>query len=797
MSTPVKLLIFIFGLFVAVILGLIILVETQVTPEKIRDNLLPQIEKAMNRRVDFGEIEIGLFSGVSVADLKVMKTASAEEFISVKALKLHYQLWPLVHGKIVIDQVLLEQPKIFIVRQSDGRFDFDDLIIQLESGVDRKKQKEKTKSNISVSTVPLDVLIKEVLIHDGELYFTDQYKNQTTPYRYQLQKLNFSARQITLHDLFPIDISVVVNESQVDISGHYNINTRTGDLLIHLAPLDLIQFAPYYRHLVPLKLGSALVSANLEIDLQPAQLNSKGHFECDQIDLVLPHVPEVEFSQAKLQADYALAYDFAKEKFSFSTLLLSFNELKIGAEGELDLKTDDPYLVSTLTLNQLDLRQLMQTMPTTLARDYQKYSLAGQLDGKFELAGRLSNGLGIMKTAKVNLTRVQASTNNGRAGISGELSYADQQLLADNLVLNYGELEALLKLKAENLFGDMIHGEFELTAKDVNVNSLLAKHGVETQGSVENKDNQIVPQPPDSKPKISEPGPFHVPVEMAGHLSVERLLYRQLTMEDVTAELSLRNDRLAINNLSAQVNGGEFKAHSIIDLGVQGLAYQGQMTLTQPDVIPLVSGLMPQTGQSVSGQLQWQNNFTGRGTLPDNLLHSLQVEGEFSVLKGLIKDSPLLAELAVFLGDSELKVLSFKSLTGQYNLQDGLTHLSADLDSTKAKLKPRGTIGIDGHINLKIDTRLAPEIIAKLGANSSLKKILTDQNGWGVLPLEFGGTLLHPTVGFDTQALQKQTLEKAKEQASQKLLEKIAPGTDNNAPIKQLLDNTLNKLFGN
>ena len=797
MSTPLKLLIY-FVFFVGVaILALIILVETQVTPEKIRENFLPQIEKATHRRVDFGAIEIGLFSGVTVTDLKVMKKAVSEDFISVKALKLHYQLWPLLRGSVVIDQVLLEHPSINVSRQVDGKFNFDDLINRSEALTDKEQKQKPASSNLSVSKVPLDVLIKEVHINDGELYFTDQYKNQRTPYRYQLQKLNLSARQITFNDLFPIDISAVVNGSQVDISGHYNIAAHTGDLLIHLAPLDLIQFAPYYRHLIPVKLGSALLSANLEVELLETQFSSKGHLECAQVDLVSPQIPGVEFNQENLQVDYALAYDVNKDKLSISTLLLNFNGLKIGAEGEVDLKTDDPFLVATVTMDQLDLRQVMQTVPPELIRDYQKYSLAGSLDGRFELAGKLSTGLDLLKNARLNLIGVQASTNNFRAGISGELNYADQQLAAENLVFNYGELESSLKLKAENLFGDIIRGEFSLTAKEVDLNKLLARPKTETRTSVVNDSAQAGQQQLNQQTKGSELGPFHIPAEMTGSLSIGRLLYKELSMDNVTADINLKNDLLAITNLVAQLNGGELKGNSMVDLGVQGLAYQGQMALTQPDVTTLVSGLVPQTGQSVSGQLQWQNNFSGHGTVADKLLPALQMKGQFNLHQGMVKGSPLLAQLATFLGDPELKVLSFKAFTGQYDLRDGLARLNGDLDSSKTKLKAQGSVSIGGRINLKLDAHLAPEGVDRLRVNSNLKQLLTNQDGWGVLPLKIGGTLAQPTVGVDTKALQEQTLEKTKEQASRKLLEKLAPDTKDNEPIKQLLDNTLNKLFGN
>ena len=86
--------------------------------------------------------------------------------------------------------------------------------------------------------------------------------------------------------------------------------------------------------------------------------------------------------------------------------------------------------------------------------------------------------------------------------------------------------------------------------------------------------------------------------------------------------------------------------------------------------------------------------------------------------------------------------------------------------------------------------------MAKLGVSKSLKQAISDQDGWGTLPLQFKGTLSHPEISYDSTALQNQVLEKAKEKASQKLLDKLVPDGGETEPIQQLLDNTLNKLFG-
>jgi len=794
MSFPVKFLIFIVSVVLILAIALAVVIKTQVTPTKVRETLLPLAEKNLQRDVDFGEIKIGLFSGISVADLQVMQKKSEGKFFSVKAAELHYQFLPLLTGKVVVDQILLDQPEIYVTRLPDGQFNFSDLLPEPTG------DKNTTVVADDNGSTPLprafNLLVKEVDIKDGELQYVDKFTNARSPFRYALNKLNFKARQITFDKAFPVDLSAIINGSNIDISGHYDLSRQVGDLIVHLAPLNLVQFAPYYRSTIPGKLGSAQLALNLEVDIAPELISSKGQIDLNNVDLVLDQFPKSGLKGAKLGADYALTFNPHKKLLKISTFLLNFNEINLGAEGEFDLSAAEPYMVLTLLLKHFDLREVMQNLPGELSKDYQKYSFAGLIDGQIALSGKLDSGINLVNSAQFSLSDIRASSENLRAGISGDITYVDKVLQTENLFLQYGDQQIQLQVNAERTADDIFRGEFALSAETLDLNKILPESNAITKNAGGN--GAAVPRAEHQKTLAEDIGPYDLPIDMVGTLAINRLIYKQLNIDKVTADLSLKDNYLSIQNLSSQIGAGELKGSSRINLGVEGLAYKGQMALSQPNVTTLVAGAIPEAKQSISGQLQWQNNFSGRGILSDNLLQALKLKGEFNLQQGIAKGSPLLENLAGFLGSPDLKVLSFRALTSQYNLRDSLAHITGNLDSSKTKLTPKGTIGIDGRLNLNLDARLAPEIMDKLGVSKSLKQVTVDQNGWGVLPLKIKGNLTHPEIGFDSIALQNQALEKAKEKASQKLLEKIAPGAGEDAePIRKMLDNTLNKLFGN
>lgn len=791
------------GVLVALCIVAVVLVKVLVTPEKIRETVLPLAEDTLQRKVELGEIEIGLLSGVSLRNLKVQNKDGSGDFISVRTLELSYQFWPLLCGQVAIDRVLLEQPKISVVRNPDGSFNFSDLLGEEHPETDASAagKGETTTEQSSSNERSIDLLVSEVAIKSGELLFVDRTQNAQSPYRYRLEKLDLHAAQITFDRPFPLKLSALLNKSKIDLSGRYDLAKQSGSFNLMLEPLDLIQFAPYYRSILPGSLGSALLALDVELDLTPEKLSTKGKLSLDRLDLRLNGLPEAQLEEAKLVVDHAISFHLSRQQLDLSTLFIDFNGIKLGADGTVVLAGEEPQINLALLLDKLDLRKLMQGLPAGLTKAVQSYSLAGLVNGRIELAGKPSAGPKLLKAAKLNLADVQASVDNLRTGVSGDIDYADAAVKAEQLQLKLGDQQASLSFSASNLFGKIIRGEFQLTADRLDSNKLLPaappQQSVEPDGA---SNGQASSTPPVERAKTGaeEIGPFDIPLDMTGSLAVNKLRYAQLTLDQVQADLTLKNNRLKISRLRSGVAGGELLAATEINLGVKGLSYQGEMSLKQSNLINLVAGILPEAGDSVSGLLHWQNNFSGRGTIPDHLLKALQVKGALQLARGKVTGSPLLEQLAGFLGSPDLKVLSFNAFQGNYDLRDGLVHLTADLDSSKARLRPAGTVGLDGSLNMSLDARLAPEVMANLGAKGGLQQALTDENGWGMLPLKIRGSYLDPKFGIDEKILKRQAASKAKQEVKTRLLEKIAPkGDSNSESVRQLLDGPLKKLFGN
>ena len=764
------------GILILGLVGVVIYAQTQVTPDKVRSMLVPLVEDTLHRQVAFGDIQIGFFSGISVADLRVKKQNSKEDFITIKNAKLSYRFLPLLRGRVVVDQVMFDEPVIDVSRFTDGSYNFSDLL-----GKNRSDRGQYPQAARALVSDIFSLFVHEVSVKNGSLTYTDKFKSPNVPYRFALQNLNIHAREIAPDKAFPLDLSVVLNGARLDLSGHYDITHTSGDFLVHLADLDMIPFSPYYRDLLPGKVGSGRVSLNLEVDLQTEQLSSKGKLTLADLDLTLPNGTSLQ--KVHLTTDYALTFDFTRKQLDLSTLLVDLNDLGVGMEGRLDFATKETKMDLAVIFDQLDLRQVMQSLPDQLIRNYRKYSIAGSISGRAQLVGTLGQGSGLLKSAQLTLNGVQASVKDMRGGVSGALSYADAVVTAQNLVLSYGNQQALLNLQATRQPGGLLQGTFSLSAEELNLNELVAA------GSSVSSEEEGNPS------SAGGLGPFALPLDLHGDLTVRKALFKQLVVEQVTADVSLSDNRLRLDRLRGEVGQGRVLADAVVDLGVRGLLYQGQLDLTDVDAAVLAAGLLPDLGATLTGRLQWRSSFWGGGASTQPWLDRLQSKGELSLQQGLIKGFPVVDSLAVFLGVDELHNLKFEDFSAGYDLRDGLVRVNGLLTGSQARLAPLGSIDNDGRLNMNLEVRLAPDLAGRMGASGPFMKVFSDERGWGIIPVRLLGSLAHPELGPDTTAIEKLMMNRVSQDTAREAEEDNSSPSDQES-VKKMLDKTLNKLFG-
>ena len=73
MTKTKKIVLAVLGLLATLFVALIILANILITPERVRDTVLPLAEDALDRKVELGGIDVSLFSGISLQAVAVQK----------------------------------------------------------------------------------------------------------------------------------------------------------------------------------------------------------------------------------------------------------------------------------------------------------------------------------------------------------------------------------------------------------------------------------------------------------------------------------------------------------------------------------------------------------------------------------------------------------------------------------------------------------------------------------------------------------------------------------------------------
>ncbi|MBU0481479.1 MAG: YdbH domain-containing protein [Proteobacteria bacterium] len=156
----------------ALVSGIYIFLTTLLTNflsgPRLKAILIKPVEKALARNVEIGTIKVSIFKGINFTNLVIKDQNPEETFASIDSFNLHYELLPLLQGKLVIKSVQVNNPKLNIVKNKRGILNLANI------GKPVKGQKvEDDPSQEYVDPLPLALTFESVSVSKGTLTFTD------------------------------------------------------------------------------------------------------------------------------------------------------------------------------------------------------------------------------------------------------------------------------------------------------------------------------------------------------------------------------------------------------------------------------------------------------------------------------------------------------------------------------------------------------------------------------------------------------------------------------------------------
>ena len=788
-------------ILVALIVTLVVLAKVLITPERVKETLLPLAEENLNRKIDLGNIEVSLFSGIEIHGLTVYEQDGKEVFVSTDLARLKYQLLPLLAMKVVVDEVRLDKPSIRVVRFKDGQFNFSDLLTTSDDGSGQVKPSASTKSSNEQGSTPIGLLVSNFLLQDGQLIFLDHVLNDEAPYRYEISSLQIAAKGVSFAGEIPLSIQCQLNGSQLALDGHVSLQSLGVNLKVELQDLDAVAFKPYFQNALPGKLGGLKVNLESTVTGTPDEIVLKGNLSFTDLDLLLDAMPDAPLENAQLEIDYDLLFVLNQETLHLRQLGLDYNAIKVNTTGKVSDLLSDFNLDLTVTVPKLQIRQAISALPAGLLDDVSSLDPAGSLSIEAKLSGGADDALALLKSATIDLDSVQATVAGQRPAFSGRLLVTGDQMSSESLQLRLGDNHADINLKADNLYSKPIAIIANISAERFLLEPLLLGNA---GAAIVTDQNEGYTKGKDSTGEI---GPFDIPLHAKGTITVAEAVWKGLAIKNFLARYELKENILNLSRMDGQVAGGSFSNSARVDLGKKGLAYSANLGMKTIQVDPLLTAFAPKAAGSLLGAMDLTFALDGRGTEWQTLSRNLSGAGNLLVADGRLVSPGLVNGLSSFLQLPELTDIQFDNFKSQFKIVDGKVRMDSQLLSKTLKLFPKGTIGLDGSLNLGLDTRLSPELSARLDKKGAVSSYLADKDGWTQMPLLVKGDISSPSFGLDPKGVKKQAAKALSNELGRQIdklfkrsepreqqEEETAPAED---PTRKLLQDSLQKLFDN
>jgi AsmA protein len=776
---------------IVAMLTVLIAAKFLITPERVRQVVIPRAEAQLNRPVSIGDINVRIFSGIVISDFVVGGKNEAEDFVSADQMVLRYQFWPLLRLAVVVDEIRLESPDIRIERYKNGDFNFSDLLAEKETAEDEIQVDEPTDER------QIDLTVNELSVSSGRLLFIDHMVDQ----EYEITDLSVSVSGFSADRTFPFNVSAMLDTAPVEIKGTINPETMRYTAGIHVIDLDVSAFMPYAPPDFPASISSLNLNADLTMEATQQQINSFGKLTLNDIDVLLEAIPDTPIEYANAVVDYNIEIDMTSEKLIIHQADADIGGIRLSASGNVLSYAKEPVVDITARFPKTSLSQLIASMPQKLVEPVVEMRPSGRIGAQFHLKGSPDKPEELIEQGEIALENISITINQLSPVIAGDVRLKKATASSDNLVIDLAGDRLFMNFTANNLTGSVININNTITADKLNIDNLLKAMGPE---KVEKKGPPVPPA--DTTPeRPEEPGPFDIPAQVQGNVRIADAVYQGLAVTDFDLQYQLRNNVLTISQIRGDFAGGKITGNARAELNRKPISYTANISMEQTQAEKILNALFPTASNTVFGTVSLKSDIRGEGTTWNMISQRLTSHTDMNIANGRLTGTGIAGGLADFLNTRRLEVIEFESVKGNVKLADGQFNIDSRVTGNDVRMAPTGTVGLDGALNLSLDMRLAPDIASRIQIGRLYSQLARTDDGWTMVPLGVGGTLQTPRFSLDTSAISDQLRQRGTEELRRRLQDKLVPqNQENNSrqtdqekkpSPEQILEDTLRKLF--
>ena len=480
-------------------------------PNDYKDEIIQLVKDKKGRTLHIdGDIKLSYWPkiGANLGKVSISEHQSAVEFASVNSVKVALAVMPLLKKELVVDTVYVDGAKAVVIKNKDGKFNFDDLL---------SKDEEESKIKFDIDGV--NVSNSEV-----------KYSDESTGAKYNISKFNMKSGHIALAE--PVDLTtdftLTANQpataANVNLKGNFFIDPETKHFKVK--GLD--------SHIV----GDLLNGTGMDIKAS-GDVDAKPELKEFLIDS-LKFVASGNFDGAKQSIDLsAPALTILKDEVSSKKVTVSLGQEKAG----------DTFKANMVLADMQGSPKALQSSGITgdLSAVQGKRTVTGTFSSPF--SGNIENLVFDIPKLAGNLDIKDPSLPNG--GMKGTFNLGahtdiKKELANSKFSLNMAETKltgdvAVVSFKKPNI-------KFNLNADKLDLNKLLGKSTApsKSSGKIDNKSGDM------SALKN---------MTLDGKLSVGSLIYDKYRVSGLNVGIKADGNKLAFSGLNVKVDDSQIKGN--------------------------------------------------------------------------------------------------------------------------------------------------------------------------------------------------------------------------------------------
>lgn len=783
----------------AVIVGLPLLVLLAlpffINANDFRPVLQTQLSEKLHRPVTLGDMQLKTFPlSIRIADVLIGQPAGypvPQPFLQAKEVFVGVSLFPLLRKEVEVNSVRLASPRIELVRNTAGRWNyvFGDTT---------------TEPSSSSGGAPASFTLDELKISDGEVSLHDLKSN--TPrdvYEHIDVKLSHlgAGRSGSVTGDVRLDTMAAVLHVQSDFT--------LGDAIAAKGSLNLksdrsreplqVDFdvkregatTPLLIQRLVAKVGSlsANVTGSVDTAKTPAALQLHAQTESAPIS-DLTHLaslygakfPDGLKIDGNLQTDIRVtgtteapllsgSLEATKAQISAKELAepVRASELRVAFTPET--LTTRPFVLETGAT-----QVTAQATVTNYSSAARKISASIQTNGaKIEELLRMAAAYGVKPAGMNGSGTVSLDMKVNQAG--KKLDYAGSGGLKDVSITPPGLPKPITIANASIKFSDdrvvleqlraglgSMHLDGSASLKD------FAKPDLQFNAHIDEVNVAELQQIAGGAPSSGGKGPSKPPaITAGGTVTIDKIINDKIVLTNVKTTIHFDGGVLKLDPLTATLFGGQQSGAMTADLRNAAPVFTVKSKLTNIDTNQMLTAISPLHGV-LSGALSGNVDLQATARPNEDLARGLNGNVQIQMGQGKLAGIHLLnemASIAKFLGYAKQQdnFTNIVKLSGSMNIQNGLANTNdLFLDLGQGTISGAGTIGLaDQTLKMKVTSVLSKEFAQKGSPGGQIGGLLTtalsNQKGELVVPALISGTFAQPRFQPDPEQIASMKLK--------------------------------------